>query len=112
MDRSGANEDTYPMLVISRLITVTYLPILPEWEEAQPKNLHVVSCEISIYCTVVAIWNQFWSITISSAASEPSSVFSPKPCRRHYFDFPELFRRTMSPMYMGYFIKTTSPNYF
>ena len=25
MDRSGANEDTYPMLVISRLITVTYL---------------------------------------------------------------------------------------
>ena len=27
MDRSGANEDTYPMLVISRLITVTYLPI-------------------------------------------------------------------------------------
>ena len=55
------------------------------WEEAQPKNLHVVSCEISIYCTVVAIWNQFWSFTISSAASEPSSVFSPKPCRRQYF---------------------------
>ena len=42
MDRSGANEDTYPMLVISRLITVTYLPTLLEWEEAQPKNLHVV----------------------------------------------------------------------
>ena len=38
--------------------------------------------ETSIYCTVVAIWNQFWSFTISSAASEPSSVFSPKPCRR------------------------------
>ena len=30
MDRSGANEDTYPMLVISRLITVTYLPIFSE----------------------------------------------------------------------------------
>ena len=44
-----------------------------KWEEAQPKNLHVVSCEISIYCTVVAIRNQFWSFTISSAASEPSS---------------------------------------
>ena len=42
MDRSGANEDTYPMLVISRLITVTYLPIFQKWEEAQPKNLHVV----------------------------------------------------------------------
>ena len=41
--------------------------------------------ETSIYCTVVAIWNQFWSFTISSAASEPSSVFSPKPCRRQYF---------------------------
>ena len=56
-----------------------------KWEEAQPKNLHVVSCEILIYCTVVAIWSQFWSFTISSAASEPSSVFSPKPCRRQYF---------------------------
>ena len=31
MDRSGANEDTYPMLVISRLITVTYLPIFLKW---------------------------------------------------------------------------------
>ena len=41
MDRSGANEDTYPMLVISRLITVTYLPIFQKWEEAKPKNLHV-----------------------------------------------------------------------
>ena len=32
-----------------------------KWEEAQPKNLHVVHLkfEISIYCTVDAIWNQF-----------------------------------------------------
>ena len=30
MDRSGANEDTYPMLVISRLITVTYLLIFSD----------------------------------------------------------------------------------
>jgi len=82
-----------------------------KWEEAQPKNLHVVSCEISIYCTVVAIWNQFWSFTISSAASEPSSVFSPKPCRRQYFDFLDYFAETMSPMYLDYFVKTTSPIY-
>ena len=73
MDRSGANEDTYPMLVISRLITVTYLPIFLKWEEAQPKNLHVVSIEISIYCTVVAIWNYFRSNMYGSATSEPSS---------------------------------------
>ena len=36
----------------------------------------------TICCTVVAIWNQIWSFTICSAASEPSSIFSPKPCRR------------------------------
>ena len=52
----------------------------PIWEEAQPKNLHVVHLIISI----------FW---ISSAASEPTPVFSPKPCRRHYFWFSGLFRR-------------------
>ena len=55
MDRSGANEDTYPMLVISRLITVTYLPTLLEWEEAQPKKPPRRPFEISIYCTVDAI---------------------------------------------------------
>ena len=59
MDRSGANEDTYPMLVISRLITVTYLPFFQKWEEAQPKNLHVVHLNFSFFCTVVAIWNYF-----------------------------------------------------
>ena len=31
--------------------------------------------KLSCYCTVVAIWNQFWSFTICFAASEPSSVF-------------------------------------
>jgi hypothetical protein len=53
-----------------------------------------------------------FNFLVCSAASEPSSAFSPKPCRRHYFDFSELFRRTMAPMYMGYFLKTMSPNYF
>ena len=40
MDRSGANEDTYPMLVISRLITVTYLPIFHfrQWRPAKPST--------------------------------------------------------------------------
>ena len=54
---------------------VTYLPIFQKWEEAQPKNLHVVYLECSICCTVVAIWNLFWSITdwAASELSEPSS---------------------------------------
>ena len=44
-----------------------------KWEEAQPKNLHVVSFDFSIYCTVVAIWNYFRSNMYGSATSEPSS---------------------------------------
>ena len=32
---------------------------LQKWEEAQPKNLHAVQLTISIFCTVVAIWNYF-----------------------------------------------------
>ena len=47
----------------------------------------------TICCTVVAIWNYVWSFMLGSIASEPSSVFSPKPCRRHYFWFSGLFRR-------------------
>ena len=74
MDRSGANEDTYPMLVISRLITVTYLPIFfQKWEEAKPKNLHVRSFEFSFHCTDVAIWKYFRYNLYGSATSEPSS---------------------------------------
>ena len=38
MDRSGANEDTYPMLVISRLITVTYLPIYWNGKRLNPRT--------------------------------------------------------------------------
>ena len=48
----------------------------------------------SYCCTVVAIWKSILSFTISSVASEPSSVFSPKPCRRHYFDFLDYFAET------------------
>ena len=48
---------------------------------------------------------------LDSIASEPSSVFSPKPCRRQYFDFLDYFAETMSPMYLDYFVKTTSPIY-
>ena len=42
---------------------------------------------LSCYCTVVAIWNQFWSFMICFAASEPSSVFA----------------ETMSPTILGFF---------
>ena len=59
MDRSGANEDTYPMLVISRLITVTYLPIFSEMGRGSTQEPPRRPFEISIYCTVDAIWNQF-----------------------------------------------------
>ena len=41
--------------------------------------------------TVVAIWNHFWSFTISSAASEPSSVFSPNHVADSIFDFLDYF---------------------
>ena len=92
MDRSGANEDTYPMLVISRLITVTYLPIFSEMGRGSTQEPPCDLIETFSFCTVVAIWNQFWSFTISSAASEPSSIFSPKPCRRQYFGIFGLFR--------------------
>ena len=41
-------------------VPLTYLPTMffqfPIWEEAQPKNLHVVHLKISIFCTVGAIW--------------------------------------------------------
>ena len=30
-----------------------------KWEEAQPKNLHVVHLTCQFFCTVVAIWNYF-----------------------------------------------------
>ena len=39
------------------------------------------------------------------AASEPSSAFSPKACRRHYFDFSELFRRNHVADVFGLFVK-------
>jgi len=68
--------------------------------------------ETSIYCTVVAIWNQFWSFTISSAASEPSSVFRRNHVADSISDFLDYFAETTSPMYLDYFIKTTSPIYF
>ena len=62
MDRSGANEDTYPMLVISRLITVTYLPIC--------RSVSTVDQAVTLRC--------FESTRLPQSvlpASEPSSVF-------------------------------------
>ena len=93
MDRSGANEDTYPMLVISRLITVTYLPILLEWEEAQPKNLHVVHLKFQFTALLTqsginfAIYMhqnlpQFFAETWSPTVLLVFWIISPKPCRR------------------------------
>ena len=49
---------------------------------------------LSCYCTVVAIWNQFWSFMICFAASEPSSVFA----------------ETMSPTILGFFLDYFADN--
>ena len=57
MDRSGANEDTYPMLVISRLITVTYLHL------RFLSNLHDTgfsSCWITIMIHSYLVWFLWW----------------------------------------------------
>ena len=62
MDRSGANEDTYPLLVISRLITVTYLPFC--------KSVSTVDQAVTLRC--------FESTRLPQSvlnASEPSSDF-------------------------------------
>ena len=68
------------------------------WEEAQPKNLNV---NLFIYFFTVA--------TICFACIRTFLSFSPKPCRRQYFDFLNYFAETMSPMYLGYFVTSTSP---
>ena len=73
MDRSGANEDTYPMLVISRLITVTYLPIFSEMGRGWTQEPPCRSFEFSLHCTDVAIWKCFRYNLYGSATSEPSS---------------------------------------
>ena len=113
MDRSGANEDTYPMLVISRLITVTYLPIC--------RSVSTVDQAVTLRC--------FESTRLPQSvlhASEPSSdfrrnhiadsimffdLFSPRSCRRrtmgyfgkqspkHYFGFPHAGQNSMESGY-------------
>jgi hypothetical protein len=77
------------------------------WHAAKPRT-----AQLYFHFTVVAIWNQFWLFTICLAASEPSSVFSPKPCRRQYFWFSGLFRRNHVADVFGHFFKTTSPIIF
>ena len=58
------------------------------------------------------IWNYRWSFTIDSVASEPSSVFSPKTMSPTVFLIFWIISPSMSPMYLDYFVKTTSPMYF
>ena len=79
MDRSGANEDTYPLLVISRLITVTYLLfILPIWQGAKPRSPTP----------------EFWFSTVTTICVFAETM-SPM-----YFDY---FAEIMSPMYLWLF---------
>ena len=76
------------------------------WPAAKPRT-----AQLYFYCTVVAIWNQFLVIYDYLNCIRTFLSFSPKPGRRQYSWFFGLFRRTMSPMYLDYFIKTTSPIY-
>ena len=107
MDRSGANEDTYPMLVISRLITVTYLPILLEWEEAQPKNLHVVHLKFQF----TALLTQS-GINFDIYMHQNLPQFFAETLSLTIFLVFGLFRRNMSPMYLDYCINTTIADSF
>ena len=68
------------MVIWRRDAFVTYL-LFSDIARGQAKNPNHY---FTIYCTVVAIWNYCWLFTIGSIASEPSSAFSPKTCRRHY----------------------------
>ena len=66
-------SDINPETSLDRRTCQQCLFHFPKWEEAQPKNLHVVHLKFSIFCTVVAIWNYFRSNMYGSATSEPSS---------------------------------------
>ena len=79
-----SNEAPHMILGYHQGRLVTYLQFEFFRNSKGPSSEPQPPC-YTICCTVVAIWNQFWSFMISSAASEPSSVFSPKPCRRQYF---------------------------
>ena len=90
------------LVVISGLISQIPVPasilfFMMGW--GQPENHQAVIQTIYFTSgTVVAI-----NFMLDSIASEPSSVFSPKPCRRQYFDFLTYFAEIMSPMNFGLF---------
>ena len=46
-----------------------------KWEEAQPKNLHVVHLNFSLFCTVVAIWHYFILFWTSLHQNLPQKVY-------------------------------------
>ena len=80
MDRSGANEDTYPMLVISRLITVTYLPIYWNGKRLNPRTSTSSICNFNLlHC-----WRNLESI-LTFTCIRTFLRFSPKPYRRQYY---------------------------
>ena len=88
MDRSGANEDTYPMLVISRLITVTYLPIYWNGKRLNPRtstssiwNFNLLHC-----------WRNLESI-LTFTCIRTFLRFSPKPLSPTVLCFLTYFRR-------------------
>ena len=81
-----SNEATHMILGYHQGRLVTYLQFNLFRNSKGPSSEPQPPC-YTICCTVVAIWNQCWSFTISSAASEPSSVFSPNHVADSIFDF-------------------------
>ena len=107
MDRSGANEDTYPMLVISRLITVTYLPIYWNGKRLNPRtstssiwNFNLLHC-----------WRNLESI-LTFTCIRTFLRFSPKPYRRQYYVFWLIFAEILSPTNYGLFWETIAETLF
>ena len=98
MMKSPLNEDTSSFAVIWRRDAfVTYLPILLEWEEAQPKNLHVVHLKFQFtalstqsginfaiydYLNCIRTFLSFFAETWSPTVFLVFWITSPKPCRR------------------------------
>ena len=95
MMKSPLNEDTSSFAVIWRRDAfVTYLPILLEWEEAQPKNLHVVHLKF-----------QFTALLTQSGIN--FAIYAYLNCIR---TFLSIFAETMSPI-LFWFFWIISPNH-
>jgi len=68
--------------------------------------------EISIHCAVDAIWNQFCHLRLFKLHQNLPQFFRRNLVADSISGFLDYFAETMSPMYLDYFIKITSPIHF